>query len=322
MKVIEHLNKATEPLISFELIPPKRGGDIKSVLGVLDEIIKYNPPFIDITSHSAEVNYEETATGIKKKVKRKRPGTLGICALIQNKYNVDAVPHILVKGFTREETEDFMIELNYLGIDNVLAIRGDDSGYDKPVPLGKSTHHNSLELVKQIIDMNHGKYLEESLLDAKETNYCVGIGGYPEKHFEAPNLKSDIRVVKEKVDAGADYVVTQMFFDNKFYFDFVDKCREESIDVPIIPGLKILTSKAQLHSIPKNFHVTIPDALADEVDAAAAPDKILEIGVEWATKQVEELLERNVPTVHFYIMLNSKPIKMLMDNLKLYKKVF
>ena len=321
MKVIEHLKRAKEPLISFELIPPKRGGDIKSVLGVLDEIIKYNPPFIDITSHSADVIYEETATGIKKKVKRKRPGTLGICALIQNKYNVDAVPHILVKGFTREETEDFMIELNYLGIDNVLAIRGDDSGYDKPTPAGKSIHANSVELVKQIIDMNNGKYLEESLLDAKETNYCVGIGGYPEKHFEAPNLKSDIRVVKEKVDAGADYVVTQMFFDNKFYFDFVDKCREESIDVPIIPGLKILTSKVQLHSIPKNFHVTIPDALADEVDAAA-PDKVLEIGVEWATKQVDELLERNVPSVHFYIMLNSKPIKMLMDNLKLYKKVF
>lgn len=321
MKVIEHLNKATEPLISFELIPPKRGGDIKSVLGVLDEIIKYNPPFIDITSHSAEVNYEETATGIKKKVKRKRPGTLGICALIQNKYNVDAVPHILVKGFTREETEDFMIELNYLGIDNVLAIRGDDSGYDKPTPAGKSIHANSVELVKQIIDMNNGKYLEESLLDAKETNYCVGIGGYPEKHFEAPNLKSDIRVVKEKVDAGADYVVTQMFYDNEFYFDYLEKCREEGINVPIIPGLKILTSKAQLHSVPKNFHVTIPDALADEVDAAV-PDKVLEIGVEWATKQVEELLERNVPSVHFYIMLNSKPIKMLMDNLKLYKKVF
>ncbi len=321
MKVIEHLERAKEPLISFELIPPKRGGDIKSVLGVLDEIIKYNPPFIDITSHSAEVNYEETATGIKKKVKRKRPGTLGICALIQNKYNVDAVPHILVKGFTREETEDFMIELNYLGIDNVLAIRGDDSGYDKPTPAGKSIHANSVELVKQIIDMNNGKYLEESLLDAKETNYCVGIGGYPEKHFEAPNLKSDIRVVKEKIDAGADYVVTQMFYDNEFYFDYVEKCREEGINVPIIPGLKILTSKAQLHSVPKNFHVTIPDALADEVDAAV-PDKVLEIGVEWATKQVEELLERNVPSVHFYIMLNSKPIKMLMDNLKLYKKVF
>ncbi len=320
MKVIEHLEEAKEPFISFELIPPKRGGDIKSVLSVLDEITKYAPPFIDITSHSAEVIYEETPNGIKKKVKRKRPGTLGICALIQNKYNVDAVPHILVKGFTREETEDFLIELNYLGIENVLAVRGDDSGYEKPIPLGKSTHHFSLDLVKQIIDMNQGKYLEDSLLDAKATNFCVGVGGYPEKHFEAPNLKADIKVAKQKIDAGADYIVTQMFFDNKFYFDYVKKCRDEGIKAPIIPGLKILTSKAQLHSIPKNFHVTIPDALADEVEAAK-PEDVLSIGVEWAAKQVEELLSKNVPSVHFYIMLNSKPVKMLMDRLKLFKQI-
>jgi len=319
MKVIEHLEKAKEPLISFELIPPKRGGDIKSVLSVLDAIMKYNPPFIDITSHAAEVIYEETPGGIKKKVKRKRPGTLGICALIQNKYNVDAVPHILVKGFTREETEDFLIELNYLGIENVLAIRGDDSGYEKPLPLGKSTHQYTSELVKQIVDMNKGKYLEESLLDAKPTNFCVGVGGYPEKHFEAPNLKSDIKFIKEKVNAGADYVVTQMFFDNKFYFNFIDKCKQEGINVPIIPGLKILTSKAQLHSIPKNFHITIPDALADEV-YAAKPEDVLNIGVEWAAKQVSELLDKNIPGVHFYIMLHSKPIRLLMDNLKLFKQ--
>lgn len=318
MKVIEHLEKASEPLISFELIPPKRGGDIKNVLAVLDEIVKYNPPFIDITSHAAEVIYEETSTGIKKIVKRKRPGTLGICALIQNKFNVDAVPHILVKGFTREETEDFIIELNYLGIDNVLAVRGDDSGYDKPIPLGRSTNRTSLDLVKQIIAMNNGKYLEDSLLDAKPTNYCVGVGGYPEKHFEAPNLKSDIKVIKDKVDAGAEYVVTQMFFDNRFYFEFLDKCREAGINVPIIPGLKIVTSKAQLHTIPKNFHVTIPDALSDEIEAVKNED-VLNVGVEWAAQQAEELISNNVPGVHFYIMLNSKPVKMLMENLKISK---
>ena len=321
MKVIEHLEKAKDPLISFELIPPKRGGDIKSVLAVLDEIIKYKPPFIDITSHSAEVIYEETPGGIRKIVKRKRPGTLGICALIQNKYDVDAVPHILVKGFTREETEDFLIELNYLAIDNILAIRGDDSGYDKPVPSGKSRHTSSLDLVRQIFDMNNGKYLEESLLDAKATNYCVGVGGYPEKHFEAPNLKTDIGFVKQKVDAGAEYVVTQMFFDNNFYFDFVDKCRERDITVPIIPGLKIITTKKQLNAIPKNFYVTIPDECADEI-SEAKPEHVLDIGVEWTTKQVEELLDRNVLSVHFYIMLNSKPIKKVMDKLKLFKKVY
>lgn len=321
MKVIDHLEKATKPLISFELIPPKRGGDITNVLNVLDGIIKFKPPFIDITSHSAEVIYEETPGGIKKKVKRKRPGTLGICALIQNKYNVDAVPHILVKGFTREETEDFMIELNYLGIDNVLAIRGDDSGYEKPIPLGRSANQNSIELVEQIMKMNKGTYLEESLLDAKPTNFCVGVGGYPEKHFEAPNLKADVKFAKQKVDAGADYIVTQMFFDNKFYFDYVESCRLVGINVPIIPGLKILTSKAQLHSIPKDFHVTIPSALSEEIENAKQ-DKVLNVGVEWAANQVHELLDKNVPSVHFYIMLNSKPISLVMERLKLFNKVF
>ncbi|HMN48512.1 MAG TPA: methylenetetrahydrofolate reductase [Ignavibacteriaceae bacterium] len=316
MKVIEHLEKAKNPLISFELIPPKRGGDIKGLLSVLDDITKYNPPFIDITSHAAEVIYEETATGIQKKIKRKRPGTLGICALIQNKYNIDAVPHVLTKGFTREETEDFLIELNYLQIQNVLAIRGDDSGYEKPIPEGKSKNLHASDLVKQIMNMNHGKYLEDSLLDARPTDFCVGVSGYPEKHFEAPNLKTDIKFVKEKVEAGADYVVTQMFYDNEHYFKFVNLCREIGIKVPIIPGLKILTSRAHLTSVPKNFYISIPDKLADEV-MAAKPEHALDIGVEWAAKQVEELLNANVPSVHFYIMQNSKPIIKLMERLKL-----
>ena len=316
MKVIEHLEKARSPLISFELIPPKRGGDIKGLLSVLDDIAKYNPPFIDITSHAAEVIYEETSTGIQKKVKRKRPGTLGICALIQNKYNIDAVPHVLTKGFTREETEDFLIELDYLQIQNVLAIRGDDSGYEKPIPEGKSKNRYASELVSQIMNMNRGKYLEDSLLDARPTDFCVGVSGYPEKHFEAPNLKTDVKFIKEKVDAGADYVVTQMFYDNKYYFKFVDQCREIGIKAPIIPGLKILTSKAHLTSVPKNFYINIPDGLSDEV-MTAKPEHVTDIGIEWAAKQVEELLNQNVPSVHFYIMQNSKPIVKLMEKLKL-----
>ena len=316
MKVIEHLEKAKNPLISFELIPPKRGGDIKGLLSVLDDITKFNPPFIDITSHAAEVIYEETATGIQKKIKRKRPGTLGICALIQNKYNIDAVPHVLTKGFTREETEDFLIELDYLQIQNVLAIRGDDSGYEKPIPEGKSKNRFASELVTQIMNMNRGKYLEDSLLDARPTDFCVGVSGYPEKHFEAPNLKTDVKFVKEKVDACADYVVTQMFYDNSHYFKFVDQCKEVGIKAPIIPGLKILTSRAHLTSVPKNFYINLPDQLADEV-MAAKPEHVLDIGVEWAAKQVEELLNKNVPSVHFYIMQNSKPILKLMERLKL-----
>jgi methylenetetrahydrofolate reductase (NADPH) len=320
MKVIEHLQDVKDPLISFELIPPKRGGDIKSLLSVLDDIVKYRPPFIDITSHSAEVVYDETPNGIRKKVKRKRPGTLGICALIQNKYNIDAVPHVLTKGFTREETEDFLIEINYLGIENVLAVRGDDHGYDKPIPLGRSINQFTSELVEQIVNMNNGKYLEENLLDAKPTNFCIGVGGYPEKHFEAPSIKIDIKNVKKKVDAGAEYIVTQMFYDNKFYFDFVDQCRKEGITVPIIPGLKILTSKSHLVNIPKNFFISLPDQLADEV-YSAKPENVMDIGVEWAARQVEELFNKNVPSIHFYIMQNSLPVKKLMERLKLFKEI-
>jgi methylenetetrahydrofolate reductase (NADPH) len=320
MKVIEHLLNAKEPLISFELIPPKRGGDIFSLLSVIDDISKYHPPFIDITSHSAEVIYEETSKGIRKIIKRKRPGTLGICALIQNKYNIDAVPHILTNGFTREETEDFLIELNYLGIENVLAIRGDDLGYEKPLPEGRSRNLFASDLVRQIVNMNRGKYLEDSLLDAKPTKFCVGVSGYPEKHFEAPNLSTDIKFVKQKVDAGAEYVVTQMFYDNKVFFNYVDLCRKEGIQVPIIPGLKILTSKAHLINIPKNFYVNIPQEFVDEV-SAAKPEQVIDVGVEWAVKQVEELFNRNIISAHFYIMQNSLPVKKLMERLKLFKKI-
>lgn len=320
MKVIEHLERAKEPLISFELIPPKRGGDIQSLMAVIEDLIKYKPPFIDITSHSAEVKYDETPSGIKKKIKRKRPGTLGICALIQHKYNIDAVPHILTKGFTREETEDFLIELNYLGIQNVLAIRGDDNGYDKPIPEGKSINRYASELVRQIVNMNKGNYLEENLLDAKSSNFCVGVGGYPEKHFESPNLKTDIEYVKKKVDEGADYIVTQMFYDNKVYFRFVDLCRKAGINVPIIPGLKILTNKSHLVTVPRNFFISIPEELSDEI-TAAKPEQVLDIGAEWAAKQVEELFDNNVPGVHFYIMQNSKPVKKLMERLKHYKRI-
>jgi len=319
MKVIEHLLKATEPLISFEIIPPKRGGDIKSLLTVIDDIAKYNPPFIDITSHGAEIVYEETASGIKKKIIRKRPGTLGICALIQNKYNIEAVPHILCKNFTREETEDFLIELNYLGIENVLAIRGDDNGFVKPVPHGRSANEYAVDLVSQVKAMNTGKYLEENLLDAKATDFCVGVSGYPEKHFEAPNLNLDIKYTKQKIEAGADYIVTQMFFDNRVYFDYVDACNAEGINAPIIPGLKILSLKAHLTNIPRNFYINFPSALAEEV-MAAKPEHVLEIGVNWAVRQVEELLNKNVPSIHFYIMQNSKPINLLMKKLDLHLK--
>ncbi len=315
MKVTEHLEKAKSTLISFEIIPPKRGGDIKQLMNVLDVIVKYNPPFIDITSHAAEVIYDETPDGgYKMRIKRKRPGTLGICALIQNKYNIDAVPHVICQGFTKEETEDFLIELHYLGIDNVLAIRGDDNGFSKPPKFGRTRNEFAVDLVKQINDVNTGKYLEEDLLDAEPMDFCIGVGAYPEKHFESPNLITDIKYTKQKIEAGADYIVTQMFYDNKKYFDFVDLCEKEGINVPIIPGLKLITTKSQLTNLPKNFFIDLPDDLTEEI-SAAKPEHVLDIGIEWTLKQVEELLNRNVPAIHFYIMQNPAPIKKLMDKL-------
>ncbi len=317
MKVIEHLERAGgKPVISFEVIPPKRGGSIDQLFNVLEDVIKYEPPFIDVTSRAAEVEYHETSGGIKKKVIRKRPGTISISAAIKNHFNIDTVPHLLCYGFTREETEDALIELNYLGIENVLAIRGDDLGYHKPIPTHKSQNKFAYQLVDQIVNMNKGKYLEDELLDASPTDFCIGVAGYPEKHFEAPNLKVEVDRVKQKIDRGAHYIVTQMFFDNSFYIDFVKKCREAGVSVPIVPGLKILTTKKHLSSLPSDFFITIPEELSGEV-MAAKDENVMEIGAKWAAKQAEELLNNGAPSLHFYIMQSAKPIVKMFSYLKM-----
>jgi methylenetetrahydrofolate reductase (NADPH) len=316
VKVTEHLDRASNPLISYEIIPPLRGGDIKSLLKLIEDLMPFNPPFIDTTSHGAQIVFKETPQGFQKRMKRKRPGTLGICALIQNKYNVDAVPHVLCQGFSREETEDFLIELKYLGIDNVLAIKGDENGYQKPLTFGRSANEYASDLVGQIADMNQGRYIEDDLADAEPSDFCIGVAGYPEKHFESPNLETDLRHTKNKVDVGGDYIVTQMFYDNRHYFEYVEQCRTSGIEVPIIPGLKILNSKRQLKSIPKMFFCEIPSELSEEVEAAK-PEHVVEIGVEWTRRQAEELLNRGVPSLHFYIMQNSNAVTMLMKGLNL-----
>ena len=313
MKVIDHLQNTKRPLISFEIIPPLRGGDLASLLNLIETLAKYRPPFIDITSHSAEVVYDETPTGYQKRIKRKRPGTLGVCALIQKKFEIDAVPHLLVQGFTTQETEDFLIELHYLGIDNVLAIRGDTNGYQKPLEHGRTRHEHATDLIAQIQAMNKGVYLED-LLDASPTDFCIGAAGYPEKHFEAPNLASDIAWVKRKAEAGAEYIVTQMFFDNRHYFSFVDECRNQGIAVPIIPGLKILTTRMQLTSLPRTFHCEIPPGLAEAVERSGSGE-VTEAGVNWTLQQAQELMAAGVPAVHIYVMQRSRAIQMLMDRL-------
>lgn len=313
MKVTEHYDRASEPLISFEIIPPKRGASVQSVFESLDQVTKFNPPFIDITSHAAEAEYIDLGNGtMKRRIKRKRPGTIGLCAAIKHRYNVDPVPHLICKGFTKEETEDALIELHYLGIDNVLAVRGDDHGAPKPHNKDKAINEYSSDLVRQVKDMNKGIYLEE-LMDANHTNFCVGVGGYPEKHNEAPNMNWDIKFLKEKVKAGADYIVTQMFFDNKVYFDFVKQCRSEGINIPIIPGLKVLTRPNHLMSLPKAFHLSIPCDLSDAVQADAGNAN--SIGQEWAKMQCQELLDFGVPGLHFYIMSDPTPAVRVIESL-------
>lgn len=316
MKVTEHLEKTKNTLASFEIIPPLRGGDINQLFKVVDELIKFNPPFIDVTSHAAEVDFEETPDGIKKRVKRKRPGTIGISVAIKNKYNIDTVPHLLCNGFTREETEDALIELNYLGIENVLALRGDETKYKKPIPEFKSSNKYTSELVRQISDMNKGIYLDNGLLDTAATDFCIGVGGYPEKHYESPNKKIDIEHLKLKVDMGAQYIVTQMFFDNEVFFDFVKRCRNAGIKVPIIPGLKIITNKNHLTSLPRDFSIDIPEELSEDILSSDNKNTI-EIGVNWAYNQCEELINSGVPAIHFYILQNVSPINKLMKKLKL-----
>lgn len=315
MKVVEHLDRAIDPLLSYEIIPPRRGGSAEQILSVVEELMPYDPPFIDMTSHAAQVSFDKQGDGTwRRNVKRKRPGTLGLCAAIEARFGIDTVPHILCRGFTREETEDALIELNYLGIQNVMALTGDDPGYEKPLANDRSRNEHSLDLVRQVARMNDGHYLEE-LVDAAPTDFCVGVGGYPEKHYEAPNLGWDVLHLKRKVDAGAEYVVTQMFFDNQKYFDFVERCRDVGITVPIIPGLKILTKRSHLRFIPRTFHVDIPEALSAAVEEA--PDEyVTDAGIEWAIRQSEELLAAGVPCLHFYIMSSAATVKRVVEPLR------
>ena len=316
MKITELLDKATETQISYEIIPPKRGSSAHQIMNIVGELVEYEPPFIDVTSHSAQVYYEEMQDGVwRRHVKRKRPGTLGLCAAIKHRYNIEPVPHLLCSGFTQEETEDALIELNYLGIQNILALRGDGNENSKRPSRDRSVNEYAVDLVEQVSNMNKGHFLED-IIDGEPTNFCVGVAGYPEKHFEAPNLSWDILNLKRKVDAGADYIVTQMFFDNNRYFNFVKKCRDIGITVPIIPGLKVFANKKQLQTLPSRFFLEIPEALAAEVEEAK-PEHVVDIGVEWALRQAEELLNYDdMSCLHFYIIQKTDVVKKVVSKLK------
>lgn len=315
MKVTEHIKKANgKTQFSFEILPPLKGQDIRSIFDNIDPLMEFKPPFIDVTYHREEYVYKELDNGLlQKKVVKKRPGTVGICAAIQNKYNVDAVPHILCGGFTKEDTENFLIDLNFLGIENLVALRGDavkTETYFKPE---KEGHNYASELVAQITDMNKGQYLDEELENCCETNFCVGVSGYPEKHMEAPSLDSDIHFLKKKIAAGAEYIVTQMFFDNSKFFEFVEKCRNEGIDLPIIPGLKPISTKKQLNLLPHRFSVDLPEELIIDVVKCKDNKGVRQVGIEWCIQQSKELLESGSPVLHYYSMGKSDNIKAVAD---------
>ncbi len=313
MRVTEHLDRATETLFSFEIIPPKRGDNARDVIDIVEQIAPFKPPFIDVTSHAAEASYEERPDGsIHRRVKKKRPGTISICGIIQNRWGIDTVPHLLCASFTREETEDAVIELNYLGIQNVLAIRGDVPNYVRRPDPQRTKNRTAADLVTQLADLREGRFLDP-IENSSPIDMCVGVGAYPEKHFEAPNLKTDVQRLKEKVDAGAEYVVTQLFFDNDVFFEFERRCREAGITVPIIPGLKLIDNVRQLNTLPRHFHVTVPEALGDEI--AANPEHAREVGKRWALAQARELIARGAPCVHFYVMSDASPVLELIRDL-------
>lgn len=317
MKVTEHIKNANgNTQFSFEILPPLKGQHIQSIFDNIDPLMEFKPPFIDVTYHREEYVYKDCGDGLlKKQVVKKRPGTVGICAAIQNKYGVDAIPHILCGGFTKEDTENFLIDLDFLGIDNVMALRGDAVKSEMYFKAETEGHRFASDLVDQITALNKGEYLDDELQNSSATNFCTGVAGYPEKHMESPSLDSDIQFLKKKIECGAEYIVTQLFYDNDKYFDYVKKCRKAGITVPIIPGLKPIATKKQLNLIPHRFHVDLPELLVQEVFKCDTNAKVRQVGIEWCVEQSKALKEAGIPVLHYYSMGKSDNIKAIASQL-------
>jgi methylenetetrahydrofolate reductase (NADPH) len=310
MHVTAHLAKAKDTLVSFEILPPLKGKTITSIYDHLDPLMEFKPSWINVTYHRSETMFKKKTDGTFEKVDvRKRPGTVGICAAIMNHYNIDAVPHIICGGFTKRETEDALIDLQFLGIDNALILRGDaaknESGFE-PEPGGNKY---AIDLLKQVGQLNQGIYLDEDILNGGKTDFCMGVAGYPEKHFESPNFEIDLIKTKEKVDAGADYIMTQMFFNNQKFLDYVQACRDMGITVPIIPGLKPITNKKQLTILPRIFHVDIPTELSNAINKCKTDAECEQVGTEWLIQQSKELKAAGVPVLHYYTLGKPKVIR-------------
>jgi len=309
MSVINKLNNAKGPLFTFELLPPLKGHSIEKVYAAIDRLIEFEPAYINFTTHRNEITFKERPDGLlEKRITRLRPGTIALAAAVKYKYNITVVPHILCGGFTREETENVLIEMNFLGIDDVLALRGDPQRGSRLFIPEKDGHTHTSELVRQIMDMNRGRYIEESLEDTTPTNFCIGVAGYPEKHFEAPNRQTDIENLKTKVDAGAGYIVTQMFFDNKRFFRFREECKCAGINVPIIAGLKPISALNDIRMLPQTFHIDVPNNLVNEIRKCTKDKEAREVGIEWSSMQSKELIKEGVPGIHYYTLGRSDNI--------------
>ncbi|MBN8676179.1 MAG: methylenetetrahydrofolate reductase [NAD(P)H] [Chitinophagales bacterium] len=303
MKVIDHINQAKDTLVSFEVLPPLKGKGIEALYRHLDPLMEFKPSFINVTYHRSEHVFKKRTDGsFEKVIIRKRPGTESICAAIMNKYNVDTVPHLICGGFSVNETEDALINLRYLGIDNVLVLRGDAAKNETAFEPEPGGHKYASDLLQQVVNLNAGIYLEDDLKGTQKTEFCIGVAGYPEKHFEAPNMETDLRYLKQKIDAGADYIVTQMFFDNAKYYAFVKACREAGINVPVIPGLKPVYSKKQLTVLPKTFHIDLPTDLSNEILKCKTDEDVEKVGQEWLLTQSRDLKKNGVPVLHYYTL--------------------
>lgn len=303
MKVIDHIKQAKDTLVSFEVLPPLKGKGIEALYRHLDPLMEFKPSFINVTYHRSEHVFKKRVDGsFEKVVIRKRPGTESICAAIMNRYNVDTVPHLICGGFSKSETEDALINLRYLGIDNVLVLRGDAAKNESTFEPEPDGHQYASDLLQQVTNLNAGIYLEEDLKGTQKTEFCIGVAGYPEKHFEAPNMQTDLRYLKAKVDGGADYIVTQMFFDNAKYYAFVKACRDMGITVPIIPGLKPVYTKKQVNILPKTFHIDLPDELANEMLQCKSDEDVERVGTEWLLHQSRDLKKNGVPVLHYYTL--------------------
>lgn len=309
MSVIDKIKNAKGPLFTFELLPPLKGHSIDKIYAAIDRLVEFSPAYINFTSHRNETSYRERADGlVEKRLTRVRPGTIALAAAVKYKYNITVVPHVLCGGFSKEETENALIEMNFLGIDDVLALRGDPVRGTRSFIPEKDGHAHASDLISQIVNMNNGQYLEPSLVNVSPSSFCIGVAGYPEKHFEAPNLQIDMDNLKKKIDAGANYIVTQMFFDNEKFFRFRDECKKAGINVPVIAGIKPISAMNDINLLPQTFHIDFPSDLVSAVQKCKTDQEAREVGIEWTTMQSKELIQKGVPGIHYYTLGRSDNI--------------